>query len=101
LAKLSFGDNMKKLILFLISSLFLFGAEKTVTISIEGMTCPLCTMAIKKSLKRIEGVKKAKVRLNTEKATVVFDDTKVDEEELLKAIKKVGYKGIIESMKGE
>jgi mercuric ion binding protein len=73
--------------------LLLFSAEKEVTIAIEGMTCPLCTTAIKRSLKKVDGVLKAKVRLNTQKATVRFDDAKADESELLKAIKRAGYTG--------
>jgi mercuric ion binding protein len=83
------------LILFLTIS---FGfASKVATIHVEGMTCPLCTTAIKKSLKKIDGVTKAKVLLNSKKATVYFDD-KVSEESLLKAIKDVGYTGKIESI---
>ena len=61
------------------------------------MTCPLCTTAIKKSLKKIDGVTKAKVILNSKKATVYFDD-KVSEQSLLKAIKDVGYRGTIENI---
>ncbi len=75
--------------------LLLLSAEREVTIAIEGMTCPLCTTAIKRSLKKVDGVLKAKVRLNTQKATVRFDDTKADEPQLLGAIKRAGYTGRI------
>jgi mercuric ion binding protein len=61
------------------------------------MTCPLCTTAIKKSLKKIDGVTKATVILNSKKATVYFDD-KVRKKELLDAIKNVGYIGKIEKI---
>jgi mercuric ion binding protein len=84
--------------LFLIISLLTLSFAKVAVIHVEGMTCPLCTMAVKKSLKQIDGVSKAKVRLNTKKATVYFDD-KVSQKELLNAIKKAGYKGKIESIK--
>jgi len=87
---------MKLLLSFILFVSFGFAA-KVAVIHVEGMTCPLCTTAIKKSLKKIDGVTKAKVRLNTKKATVYFDGD-VSKEDLLKAIEDVGYKGKIESI---
>lgn len=88
---------MKTIILLLITLSFGF-SSKVAVIDVEGMTCPLCTTAIKKSLKKIDGVTKAKVILNVRQATVYFDE-KVTKEQLLQAIKDVGYKGKIESIK--
>jgi mercuric ion binding protein len=76
-------------------TLFVFAKEQTVVIKIEGMTCPLCTSAIKKSLKKTKGVIKAKVILNSKKATVKYDNNLTNIENLLKAIKNVGYSGKI------
>ncbi len=85
---------MKKVIFtlgFISSTLF---ANKIAVIKIKGMTCPLCTVAIKHSLKKTSGVIKAKVKLNTQKATVVFkEDT--NSSNLLEAIKRAGYEGKI------
>jgi len=86
------------ILLTLLFPLFLFCAEKTATIKIEGMTCPLCTTAIKKSLKKIKGVRKAKVKLNTEIATVHYDEN-VSQKTLLDAIERTGYKGTVISVK--
>lgn len=86
---------MKKIVLFFILMSALFAQTKTAIIEIKGMTCPLCTTAIKKSLKKTKGVIKAKVRLNTQKATVIFDDTKVSKKKLLDAVKNAGYSGKI------
>ena len=72
---------------------FLWG-DKVAHIDVKGMTCPLCTVAIKRSLKKTPGVVSAKVRLNTHSATVRFRDD-VNVSTLLKAIEKVGYKGKI------
>ena len=80
--------------IFLILVLFSFSFAKVVVIHVEGMTCPLCTMAVKKSLKKIDGVTKVKVRLNTKKATVTIDK-KVGKKALLNAIKDAGYRGKI------
>ncbi len=89
---------MKKIMLLVFLSLFLVASEKTIVIEVKGMTCPLCTTAVKKSLKKIKGVKKAKVKLNTKKATVLYDDKIVTKKELLNAIKRVGYKGTIKNI---
>ncbi len=84
--------------IFLILALFSLSFAKVMVIHVEGMTCPLCTMAVKKSLKKIDGVSKVKVRLNTKKATVIIDK-KVDKKALLNAIKDAGYRGKIISDK--
>ncbi len=78
--------------IFLALTLITLSFAKVVTIHVEGMTCPLCTMAVKKSLKKIDGVKKVKVRLNTKKATVYFDKN-IDNQKFIKAIKEAGYSG--------
>lgn len=84
--------------IFLALTLMTFSFAKVATIHVEGMTCPLCTMAIKKSLKKLDGVTKVKVRLNTKQATVKFDKN-VKKEALLKAIKDAGYSGKIIQVK--
>jgi mercuric ion binding protein len=86
--------------LFLVLALLSLSFAKVVALHVEGMTCPLCTMAIKKSLKKVKGVTKVKVRLNTKKATVHFKKG-VKKEALLQAIKDVGYSAKIISVKEE
>jgi len=79
-------------------AIVLLADSKTVEIKIKGMTCPMCTTAVKKSLKKVKGVSKAKVKLNTEIATVTFDD-RVKQEDLLQAIRDLGYTGKFISVK--
>ena len=88
---------MKKILLLTLFLFQLLYAEKTATIAIEGMTCPLCTTAIKHSLKKTPGVHQAKVLLHTQKATVYYADD-LNESMLLNAIKKAGYQGKILSI---
>ena len=76
----------------------LFAGEKVAVIDVEGMTCPLCTVAVKRSLKKTPGVLKAKVRLNTRRATVRFRDD-LNTSKLLEAIEKAGYKGKVLEIK--
>ncbi|WP_456456142.1 cation transporter [Nitratifractor sp.] len=72
----------------------LLAGEKVAVIEVEGMSCPLCTVAVKRSLKKTPGVLKAKVRLNTRRATVRFRDD-LNTSKLLEAIEKAGYNGKI------
>ncbi len=89
---------MKRLVLVLSTVLAVFTlsiADQIFTIKVEGMTCKMCPIAIKKSLKQVKGVKKVKASLKTKLAIVVADDS-VKPEELLKAIRRAGmYKGTI------
>ncbi|ADV45577.1 heavy-metal-associated domain-containing protein [Nitratifractor salsuginis] len=88
---------MKKILLSAVLLAGILQADKIAVIEVEGMTCPLCTVAIKRSLKKTEGVYKAKVKLNTRKATVRFRDD-LNTSRLLQAIEKAGYKGKILSV---
>lgn len=77
----------------LITSSSLFAEEmKTITLDVEGMTCDLCAVAVEKSLKKIDGVKKAEASYKEGKAIVEYDEAKTNPQALLKAIIKVGYK---------
>ena len=94
---------MKRVFLIAVLSGLLFGGEKVAVIEVSGMTCPLCTVAVKRSLKKTPGVIEAKVRLNTRKATVRYSD-ELNSTKLLEAIKKAGYQGkilSIEAVSGE
>jgi mercuric ion binding protein len=58
------------------------------------MHCPLCTIAVKKSLKDLPGVHRVEVRLNTKQATVWHDDTLTDRQ-IRDAIATTGYSGYL------
>ena len=60
-------------------------------ISVPGMTCQHCVMAIKKALTAVPGVKVADVDLEAKKVSVSFDPSKVELGSLIEAIEKVGY----------
>jgi mercuric ion binding protein len=89
---------MRKIVLLgMLGFLLPLAADKIAIIEVEGMPCPLCTVAIKRSLKKTPGVLKAKVKLNTRKATVRFRED-LNETKLLEAIEKAGYTGKILSI---
>ena len=71
-------------------------ANKKVDIDIKGMTCASCSSRVEKALNRKEGVNNATVNLLSNRATVEFDDEKINEVSIIKAIEKTGYKAELE-----
>lgn len=66
------------------------------SIKISGMSCAACAARIEKGLKQIEGVDSANVNYAMERATVEFDDSLVQPQQLEEVVKKLGYKVIRE-----
>ena len=68
------------------------GAESTeVELAVSGMTCGSCAARVEKVLARQDGVERAGVNFATERATVVFHPDRVDVEDLVAAVAKIGY----------
>lgn len=69
-------------------------AEKTekVTFAVEGMTCPSCKVTVRLALKKIDGVKEAKVDVDKGLVTVDYDVAKITPERIAQAINEMGYK---------
>ncbi|MFD1674777.1 heavy-metal-associated domain-containing protein [Alicyclobacillus fodiniaquatilis] len=63
----------------------------TTTIAVKGMTCAGCVNSVSKALNSVEGVQKVDVSLEKNAATVTFDDSKVQVENLKIAIEDAGY----------
>ncbi|NLG84746.1 MAG: heavy metal transporter [Firmicutes bacterium] len=61
------------------------------TFAVKGMSCTSCELKIEKSLRRITGVKEAKVSLRDSRATVIYDPQKTDSAFLVAAIQQLGY----------
>ncbi|MCM2326036.1 MAG: heavy metal translocating P-type ATPase [Candidatus Woesearchaeota archaeon] len=64
---------------------------KKVTLDITGMHCASCSTLINRGLVKKEGVKEANVNYGTNKATVLFDDSKLSENDLIEIVKSRGY----------
>ncbi len=71
-------------------------AETKGTFNIKGMHCASCVTVIEKSLKKIDGISDANVNLATEKATVTFDNKKVNNQQIFSAVENSGYKASIQ-----
>jgi copper chaperone len=61
----------------------------TKEIKIEGMSCGHCEMAVRKGLSKLDNVKVKNVKIG--KAVVEYDEAKVAEQDLYKAIEEAGY----------
>ncbi len=65
--------------------------EKTVTISVEGMSCEHCVRAVKGALEAQKGVKEAEVSLEGKSARVVYEEGLIGLEDLKAAILEEVY----------
>ncbi|MCM2306721.1 MAG: mercury resistance system periplasmic binding protein MerP [Sulfuritalea sp.] len=68
-----------------------WAAPQTVTLSVPGMTCPVCPITVKKALSSVEGVSKTAVNFEKREAVVSFDDAKTSIQKLTKASEDAGY----------
>ena len=66
------------------------GTSERVELPITGMTCASCANRIEKNLNKLDGVT-ATVNYATEKATVQYDTDTVEQDQLVEAVKAVGY----------
>ncbi|WP_366923583.1 copper chaperone CopZ [Metallumcola ferriviriculae] len=66
-------------------------AEKTMDISVAGMSCGHCKMAVENALKTLDGVTSAEVDLAANKVAVNFDEAKTSFDQLKSAIEEAGY----------
>ena len=68
-----------------------FAGKKTVTLTVENMTCASCPYIVQKTLAGVPGVIHAEVTLKNKAAVVTFDDTKADLAALTAATADVGF----------
>lgn len=63
--------------------------------SVSGMMCAACVSHVEKATKKLDGVTECNVSLLTSSMLVTFDENKTDEKEIIKAVKKAGYKATV------
>lgn len=64
---------------------------KVVQIPVEGMSCAACVARVKKTLTSIGGVADVEVSLVGRRARVRFDPSRLSSDQLVAAIKSLGY----------
>lgn len=64
---------------------------KTEVYKVDGMTCASCSSAVERVTKKLDGVDSSAVNLSTEKLTITFDETMLNRNHIIEAVKKAGY----------
>ena len=59
--------------------------------TVNGMTCSACSAGIERTLNKMEGIIKAEVSLMGESMNVEYDETAVTREQIIAAVKGLGY----------
>jgi len=59
--------------------------------TIENMTCATCPISVRTAMKRVKGVGSVEIDFATKIATVTFDPTKTNVQEIAEASTNVGY----------
>ena len=66
-----------------------------VIVSVTGMDCVTCALAIEKQVKKVKGIKDVKAAIMLNKVFIDYDPNFVDSATIKKAIDKTGYKSYI------
>jgi mercuric ion binding protein len=66
-------------------------AARTVSFSIENMTCALCPVTVKSAMAGVNGVKSVEINFDAKTATVVFDPSVTTLEAIAAASTNAGY----------
>jgi mercuric ion binding protein len=74
-----------------IASSAAFAADKTITLAVSNMYCAACPSIVKGSLEAVPGVANVAVSYKDKTATVTYDDSKANVNELTSATTKAGY----------
>jgi Cu2+-exporting ATPase len=68
------------------------GANQTITLAVENMTCGGCMRKVEKALLEVPGVASARANLSARRATVVFEEAQGIAAPLVDALGRVGFK---------
>lgn len=69
---------------------------KKIKFTVSGMRCNSCAALIQNNLKDLPGVINAKINFDSKKGSVAFDERKINQPEILKAIKQTGDYEVID-----
>lgn len=63
----------------------------TVTLAVDGMTCASCSVAVRHTLKRLDGVREVRVSVEEKRVIVEYESGKVTPEQMIAAVNDLGY----------
>lgn len=64
---------------------------QTTTFAVRNMTCALCPVTVKTAMERVEGVQSVEVDFEAKTATVVFDPSTAQADDIAAASTNAGY----------
>lgn len=71
----------------------------TLALSVSGMTCPTCAIAVQSALTKLPGVQSARVDAKTGEALVQFNADQVQPEDLARAVTNAGFESSVTNEK--
>jgi len=78
---------MKKCILLLSLTAFVFAGEKTTNFKVKGMSCKFgCPTKVKTALEGVDGVKLCDVNFETSSTTVTYNDEEILDKDIMKIL---------------
>jgi mercuric ion binding protein len=82
----------KSCIAALLSLSMAFAASwQTVVVDLQNIQCYGCLLTVKRALEKVSGVEETKMDLEHKTATVKFDPSKTNPDELIKATEEAGF----------
>lgn len=66
-------------------------AERSVTLTVDNMSCESCPYIVEKALERVDGVMEATVSFEERTAVVRYDDTRTGVDTITRATDEGGY----------
>lgn len=63
----------------------------TATLKVQGMTCGHCVAAVKGALEGLDGVRSAQVDLQSGRATVDYEEGRLEARQMVGAVMEEGY----------
>jgi mercuric ion binding protein len=75
----------------IVASSAAMAADRTITLAVSNMDCAACPSIVKGSLQAVPGVAKVTVSYKEKTATIIYDDTKADLNQLTSATTRAGY----------
>ncbi len=91
---------MKKITSAIIAAIILmpitaFAGEKTIKLSVPDMNCASCPYMVKQSILKIDGIVAVDATMIDRSATVTFDDSITNVDEIQQATADIGYVSFI------
>jgi copper chaperone CopZ len=67
-------------------------SAKTVSLTVEAVTCASCSIAVRTALEKLGGVKEVQVSVADKRAVVDYEPAKVTPQQIVETINNLGYR---------